>query len=86
MTKIKDIEELKALATKEEDDGPLECFIALAGGVARSSKDIYYDASKEKPWEVYHDVDDHRAWYTDEELRTQTNIVEAIERGALYMY
>lgn len=79
---IKTIEELKERA--QATDG-CECFIVLKGG-ARSSKQVWYFPESEL-WSVHNDIDD-----TDMEdlsileLAHNTNIVEAIKRGALFAY
>lgn len=78
MRKIKDLKELKKLCRK---DGGEEFFISL--GIARSSKHINYDGNF---WYVYNEIDDSEQTLTTRELKRDTNIIEALEKGALYMY
>lgn len=77
MRKIESIDDLKRLASQ---DGGLECFIALDGGL-KSSKHISYDDG-----EFYIDnyIDGSEQTLNESELAKETNIVEAIEKGALF--
>lgn len=80
-TRIESLDHLKAEASKPE---PLDCFILLGGG-ARSSKMVRYWPPEDE-WDVYHGISD--TWEEDlstEALR-QTNILTALEEGALYAY
>jgi len=74
-TQIKTIKQLKKFAT----DG-LDCFIALNGG-ARSSKHIWLDG---KQFEVINHIDDTEQCLSEKELWTESNIGEALDKGALY--
>lgn len=77
---IKDLEQLRELANNSEG---VEVFIALQGGL-RSSKTIYYS---DKLWTVYNHIDDSEdEGLKDGQLKTETNIVDALEKGALYLY
>lgn len=80
MEKINNQEELDSLIEQKEN---LSCFISLAGGTARSSKDISFDENGD--YEVYNEIDD-----TDEVIPydklSQSSIGEALEKGALYKY
>ncbi len=80
MTKINSITELKQLS----DNEALECFISLAGGLARSSKNIFYD-SEAKLYNVCHEIDWHYEDYTEVDL-LRSNIGEALKVGALFAY
>lgn len=74
---IKDIEELRTLASREEG---CDCYVKLNFGL-RSSKHITYDDK----WYILHLSDDSEQCLTDNELATDTNIVEAIEQNALIL-
>ena len=80
--KISSLKELKELAGAE--DG-VECFIALNGGM-RSSKHIWY-WKEENTFDVFNEIDD-----SDQEglhssaLWSESNIGEALDKGALYVY
>ena len=79
-TPIKTMAKLKALARQGVD-----CYILLRG-CFRSSKSIEYDAKK-KEWLVFHDIDGTTEIIKgDKELKLRTSIVEAMEKGALFMY
>lgn len=79
MKKIKDIEELRKLARRV---GGCECYIALAGGIARSSKTIYYGGG----WfDVLNEIDNTWQHLDDGGLYSQSNIGEALDNGALIL-
>lgn len=81
MKQIKDIEELKQLCSK----GYAGVFILLNFGL-RSSKDIEYDSNTDT-WRVFNYIDDtEQIGLTYDELKENTNIPLALERGALYKY
>lgn len=78
---INNLEELKSKASKKR----LECFISLNGSL-RSSKAIDYDKDTET-FDIYNEIDD--TWQEDlseQQLKSDTNIVEAIYKKALYLY
>ena len=77
--KIKDLDELKDLASKNT----LDCFILLNFGL-RSSKDISYNPTT-KLFHVFNYIDDTEQDLTEEQLDTDSNIMLALQRGALYM-
>ena len=82
--KIKDLDHLRDLCSKPEE--PLECFVLLGGGLVRSSKRISHDADDDT-FDVHNEIDD--SWQddlTEEQLREETNLITALEQGALYMY
>lgn len=78
--KINSLEHLKELAT----DNPIGVFIQLNYGL-RSSKSVEYN-SKDDTWEVYNYIDDTEDILKTEELEEKTNIIKAINNGALYKY
>ena len=80
MKKIKDLEELKQLAS----EAIVPAFIHLNYGL-RSAKDIKYDADKDI-WHVFHYIDDTEQKLTTQQLGEETNIIKALENGALYQY
>jgi len=79
MEKITSINQLKEEASAE--DG-VECFIQLMYGL-RSSKCINYDG---ETFYVYNEINDTEDELTEEELFTESNVGEAIEKGALIKY
>lgn len=85
--KYKKIETIQALKDAcLSNKGSAEFFIALGGGLLRSSKNIFYDAD-ENLFAVNNEIDDtYQDDLTEEGLRSETNIVEAIENGAFYQY
>jgi hypothetical protein len=85
MKQVKSLEHLKQLA--ESANGIRQhFFISLAGGVARSSKQILYDPGT-KRFDIVNEIDfSFQENLSEKQLRTRTNIVDAIEAGALYKY
>lgn len=82
--KIKSIAELKKAATGKNGNYA-EFFISI-GGIGRSSKSIRY-FPKEKTFNINNEIDDSsQDDLTEEELKSQTNICEAIKAGAFYQY
>ncbi len=81
MRKIKSVAELKRLSKDE----PLECFISLAGGLVRSSKNIMF---MDNYFSVINEIDDTEQTLTEKQLMDEeyTNIGVAIKRGALFAY
>lgn len=80
MEKINNQEELDSLIEQKEN---LSCFISLAEGMARSSKDISFDENGD--YEVYNEIDDTDEVIPHDRL-SQSSIGEALEKGALYKY
>ena len=78
--KIKNIEHLKELA----DGNAVEVFILLNFGL-RSSKNLSYDRDTDK-WNVYNYIDDTEQVLKTSELGVWTNIIKALDKGALYKY
>lgn len=81
MTKIKDLKHLRDMLRKGEHD----YFIALAGGLCRSSKSIY---SAGRKFSVLNEIDGTEETLTDKEIMDEkiTNIGTALRRGAFYAY
>lgn len=79
MRQIQDLLELSALASAPEG---LECFIALNGGF-RSSKYIRFESGV---FSVTNEIDDSEQELTASELWSESNIGEALDKGALYTY
>lgn len=81
-TKIKDLEDLK---TRASEEGGCECFIAL-NSLVRSSKQVWY-WSESNTWDVHNDIDGTDIdGMTFDELKSDTNIIKALNAGALYAY
>jgi len=82
---IKSIEELKKVANFDDRNSCTEFYIRL-NGYARSSKRIFYYPST-NTFDIYNAIDDlFQDDLTEEQLRNETMIVEAIEKGAFYQY
>jgi hypothetical protein len=80
---IETIDQLKSECLKKKDDYG-DFFIVLAGGLARSSKRIRYD-QKNNRFDVHNEIDDSfQDDLSEEDLRNQTMIVEAIEKSAFF--
>lgn len=79
---IETLNELKKLAA---DENGCDCFILLAGGTLRSSKQINYYV-EENRWIIYNSIDgtidDVRGW---NELKKVSNVPEALSKRALIL-
>lgn len=85
MKLIKSIEELKKVANFDDRNSCTEFYIRL-NGYARSSKRVFYYPST-NTFDIYNAIDDSfQDDLTKEQLRNETKIVEAIEKGAFYQY
>ena len=80
--RINSQEELDKTINKVKNGYPLECFIQLNYGV-RSSKLISLNANND--YEIYHECDDTEETLPHGSLMN-TNIGEAITKGALYKF
>ena len=78
MKKINSIEEIK------NNENSIDCYIMLAGGLARSSKTIRYDKSAER-FEIFHEIDGTEETLTENQFK-KSLIYQAIEKGALIKY
>ncbi len=85
MKKIESLEQLKTEALFNEKSGTANFFIML-NSYARSSKGIVYYPNT-KTFDVRNDIDDsYQEDLTDEELASETHIIQAIETGTLFKY
>ena len=85
MKQIQSIDELKQLAEYDERKAWAECFISLNGSMRISKRIVYYPYTK--TFDVYNEIDDsYQENITEEQLKTKTMIVEAIQNGALFLY
>ena len=81
MQKINSLDELRSAC---EIDQPRDFFISLAGGMARSSKSITID--DHGLFHVMNEIDGSVQSLNPETIFSQSNIGEAISKGALYTY
>ena len=80
MKKIETLEELKVLASEDM----IDCFIMFNGGL-RSSKQIEYDIDRDE-WFIFNEIDGEDQYLNTKDLEEETNIIEALSKGALYLY
>jgi len=81
--KLKSLETIKQKSIKTGNG--LDCFIALAGGLMRSSKNIYWNGKKYK---ILNEIDGTTQNLTEKQIFDEryTNIGKALKVGALYQY
>lgn len=83
-TLINSLDELKSICIENKDEY-IECFILLQG-MFRSSKRILYDPS-ENTFSIHNEIDDsYIDDLTEDQLKSETMIIEAIEKKALFLY
>jgi hypothetical protein len=80
MTIVKDIQHLKELCKDHLVDG---CILLQHG--ARSSKSVKFD-SESNTFYIYNDIDDTDQELTEQQLFTESNIGEAINKKAFRLY
>ena len=86
MTKITTLADLQERANFNLNPNGLECFILLVGGLIKSSKQIWYYPEEDR-YDVHNDIDDtDQDNLTLTQLTQKTNIIEALDKGALYAY
>lgn len=85
-TLVTSLSDLQDRANFNINEDGCQCFVSLAGGLIKSSKQIWY-YPESNTYDVHNDIDD-----TDFEeidlptLTRETNIIEALDKGALYAY
>jgi len=80
--RIESLDQLRVMANRDE---PVDIGITFQRGdeVLRSSKRIHYRRNRNgRHWFLWEGITDTERYYTTPQLRRQTNIVEAIEKGA----
>jgi len=85
MKPITSLEQFKLAATNKRGDF-VEFFISLAGGLAKSSKRVIYFPD-DKTFYIINEIDEtEQVDLTEDQLKTETLIVDAIEQGAFFQY
>ena len=79
-TPITSLETLRELS----EDNPLDIFLVLNGDVKSSKTITYYP--NEEVYEIHNNIDDSDQVCSEKDLNKETNIIIALERGALYHY
>ena len=85
MKRIESLEQLKKEATYNDKRGMFD-FLIMLNSYARSSKGIIYypDANT---FDIRNDIDDsYQEDLTEEQLASETHIINAIQNGAFYKY
>ena len=85
MKRIDSLEELKKESVYNEKKGIVEFFIVLNAGCKSSKGIVFYPVTN--PFDILHEIDgSYEEDLTEEQLRNETHIVLAIERGAFFKY
>jgi hypothetical protein len=84
MIAIKTIQELQALAYRENGDF-VHFNLYLAGGLIRSCKRISYRPNQNKPWLIINEIDESYQELSEQNLSKKTQIVEAINNNCFYL-
>lgn len=65
---------------------PVEVYVLLGEGTVQSGKSVQYQHSRNgRHWWLYDYVGDSERYYTERQFASNTNIVEAIGKAALYV-
>lgn len=85
MKRINSIQELKKESEYDEKKGMTEFFILLNFNLRSSKRIVYYPDTN--TFDVHNEIDDsYEEDLTVDQLRNETHIVLAIERGAFFKY
>lgn len=79
---VQNLEHLKGLANNKNGDFE-DFYILLAGGLARSSKRILFDKELDE-FSVINEIDESFQEFNSSEIGETTNLLEAIEKNALF--
>ena len=78
---VESLDQLRIMAQR-----PIEAYILLGDGTARSSKRIQYQHNRNgRHWWMYDYMGDSERYYTERQFARDTNIVTAIGKAALYV-
>ncbi|WP_299015293.1 hypothetical protein [uncultured Polaribacter sp.] len=80
--RVENLEHLKELASNKNGDFE-EFYISLANGMVRSSKRILYNAEFDE-FSLVNEIDDTYQELKSSELEKETNLIDAIEKKALF--
>jgi hypothetical protein len=85
MTRINSLEELKKIAEYDDMKNWAECFIMFNGGIRSSKRIVFYPDTN--TFDVHNEIDDsYQEELTEEQLKSETFIIEAIEKSAFFKY
>ncbi len=82
MTRVENLGHLKELASSGNGDF-VNFHILLAGGLAKSSKRIQYNFQFNE-FCIINEIDESYQELAPSQLNAETNLIEAIEKNALY--
>ena len=82
---VESLDQLRTMAQR-----PIEAYILvgelLTENAFRSSKSIHYQHNRNgRHWWMYESIGDSERYYTERQFASDTNIVEAIGKAALYV-
>lgn len=79
---VKNLEHLITLASNPNGDFE-DFFICIGNGYAKSCKRILYHTDYEE-FSIINEIDESFQEFHVSEIKNQTNLIEAIEKGALF--
>jgi hypothetical protein len=79
---VENLQHLKLLSHNKNGDFS-DFYISLAGGIAKSSKRILYDKELDE-FSLVHEIDESYQEFPSSEIGHVTNLLEAIEKKALF--
>jgi hypothetical protein len=80
--RVESLDHLKQLAYRGNGDY-VHFYVLLAGGLARSGKRISYRPDS-REFLIIHEIDESDEEVLEGELASQTYLVEAVEKGAMF--
>jgi hypothetical protein len=83
-TQVRDLAHLKELADGSDGQPPVECILLLNHGAFTRKYIQYVKNGNGRNWWLEED-DNDGSFYTDTRLAAQTNIIQGMQKGALYV-
>ena len=80
--RVRNIEHLVSLASNSNGDFE-DFYISIANGLAKSSKRILYHPDSEE-FSMINEIDESFQEFHISEIENQSNLVEAMQKGALF--
>lgn len=85
--RVTSLEQLRKLTIKATDKhGFITCALVLGGGGCFGRYELRYYADSDQPWDIFHGVSGEWFSCNDKELDTDTNIIEGINKKALFIF
>lgn len=82
--KVENLSQFKSLSSSENGDF-IDFFVLLGGGIARSSKRVIYHSDIDEFY-IINEIDESYQEVKTSDLSSETILIEAIQKGALFKF